>query len=321
MNGPTKRQHYVWRNYLAAWTKTNSSNGQIMCLRDKKFFPVSLMKIAQENCFYGVKELSQQERAFIYETMVRNTSGTQRKVNGNWLDLYCAPFDLADELSNLGYSIFGHTNRAKIVNDQNFKNWNIEYIEKIHAKIEEAGVPYISLLRQDNINFWKNEAARDEFSFFLCNQYFRTKKIRDNIIAVLQKAKPKTGRFADICPENMWIPFSLIFATNVGAHIAQKYSAILLQADGAHFIVGDQPVINTHSTYDMAIPPDSMELYYPISPRSALLLTSDCKYSDLQIIKVSADEVKKYNQLEQRAAKEMIFAKDISHFAFFSPCN
>ena len=119
----------------------------------------------------------------------------------------------------------------------------------------------------------------------------------------------------------MWIPFSLIFATNVGAHIAQKYSAILLQADGAHFIVGDQPVINTHSTYDMAIPPDSMELYYPISPRSALLLTSDCKYSDLQIIKVSADEVKKYNQLEQRAAKEMIFAKDISHFAFFSPCN
>lgn len=54
MNGPTKRQHYVWRNYLAAWTKTNSSNGQIMCLRDKKFFPVSLMKIAQENCFYGV---------------------------------------------------------------------------------------------------------------------------------------------------------------------------------------------------------------------------------------------------------------------------
>ena len=128
MNGPTKRQHYVWRNYLAAWTKTNSSNGQIMCLRDKKFFPVSLMKIAQENCFYGVKELSQQERAFIYETMVRNTSGTQRKVNGNWLDLYCAPFDLADELSNLGYSIFGHTNRAKIVNDQNFKNWNINYL-------------------------------------------------------------------------------------------------------------------------------------------------------------------------------------------------
>jgi len=61
MSKPTTGQHYVWRSYLAAWTKTNSSDGQIVCLRDKKPFPVSLAKVAKENCFYGVKELSQQE--------------------------------------------------------------------------------------------------------------------------------------------------------------------------------------------------------------------------------------------------------------------
>lgn len=79
MSKPTTGQHYVWRSYLAAWTKTNSSDGQIVCLRDKKPFPVSLAKVAKENCFYGVKELSQQERELIYEMTVRNTNPLRQK--------------------------------------------------------------------------------------------------------------------------------------------------------------------------------------------------------------------------------------------------
>ena len=65
---PTTNQHYVWRYYLAPWTKNNSPEGQIACLRDKKPFPVSLKKVAQENCFYGIKELSEKERMSIWTT-------------------------------------------------------------------------------------------------------------------------------------------------------------------------------------------------------------------------------------------------------------
>lgn len=322
MNKPTKNQHYVWRSYLAAWTKTNSSDGQIVCLRDKKPFPVSLMKIAQENCFYGVKELSQQERNLIYEMTVRNTKGVQRDINESWLNLYCAPFDFVDKLTALGYPVLGHTDRTEIEKEQDFKNWNIEYVEKIHAQIERTGLPYISLLRQDSLDFWKDEADRDKFSFFLCNQYFRTKKIRDGIITAFEKGKLEFGYFADIRPENMWIPLSLIFASNVGAHIAHNYSAVLLQTDNADFIVGDQPVINTHSTFDMMTTPADVELFYPVTPHSALLLTTDPKYTSGQILKISADEVEKYNALEQRSAREMIFAKERTHLdAFVSPDN
>ena len=84
-NKPTKNQHYVWRSYLAAWTKTNTPEGQLMCLRKKKLFPVSLKKIAQENCFYGIKELSQLEREIIYEMTVRNVQGVQKDTNEKWL--------------------------------------------------------------------------------------------------------------------------------------------------------------------------------------------------------------------------------------------
>ena len=322
MSKPTTGQHYVWRSYLAAWRKTNSSDGQIVCLRDKKPFPVSLTKVAKENCFYGVKELSQQERELIYEMTVRNTKGAQRSINESWLSLYCAPFDFVDNLTVLGYSVLGHTDRVDIEEDQEFQNWNIEYVEKIHAKIEETGQPYIASLRQDSLDFWKDEADRDKFSFFLCNQYFRTKKIRDNIIAAFEKGKREFGFFADIRPENMWSPLSLIFASNVGAHIAHNFSAVLLQADNACFIVGDQPVINTHSTFDMMTTPTDVELFYPVTPHSALLLTTDPKYTSGQILKISDDEVDKYNTLEQRSAKEMVFAKERVHLdAFVSSDN
>lgn len=320
MNKPTKNQHYVWRSYLAAWTKTNSSDGQIVCLRDKKPFPVSLKKIAQENCFYGVKELSQQERNLIYEMTVRNTKGVQRDINESWLNLYCAPFDFVDKLTALGYQVLGHTDRTEIEKEQDFKNWNIEYVEKIHAQIERTGLPYISLLRQDSLDFWKDEADRDKFSFFLCNQYFRTKKIRDGLIAVFEKVKQSTGYFVDIRPENMWIPLTLIYASNLGVNIAHNYSAVLLQTDNAYFIVGDQPVINTYSTFDMMTTPADLELFYPVTPHSALLLTTDPKYTSGQILKISVDEVEKYNVLEQRSAREMIFAKELTHLdAFVSP--
>ena len=84
MSKPTTGQHYVWRSYLAAWTKTNSADGQIVCLRDQKPFPVSLTKVAKENCFYGVKELSQQERDIIYGMTVQNAKGVQRYITGSW---------------------------------------------------------------------------------------------------------------------------------------------------------------------------------------------------------------------------------------------
>lgn len=319
MNKPTTNQHYVWRHYLAPWTKNNSPEGQIACLRDKKPFPVSLMKIAQENCFYGVKELSQKERMLIYAMTVQSKTGIQREIHERWLNLYCAPFDLVNQLTELGFTVFGHTDCAEIKKEQEFKNWNIEQVEKIHGQIETTGMPYISMLRHDNLNFWKDEEDRDKFCFFLCNQYFRTKKIRDGIITVLEKFKQELSDFTDIQPKNMWIPLSLIYAADLGVHIAHNYSAVLLHSDSVCFIVGDQPVINTYATFDMTAPPTDVELFYPLTPHSALLLTTKPQYTNGQILKISADEVEKYNELEHRSAREMIFAKECNQLDAYTP--
>jgi len=109
--------------------------------------------------------------------------------------------------------------------------------------------------------------------------------MRDSIIMVFDKWKATAEEFKDVCPENMWLPLSLIFASNVGAHITQKYSVVLLQTNDSHFIVGDQPVVNTYSTFNMLSQPTDVELFYPITPYKALLLTTDPIYKPFFYIK------------------------------------
>lgn len=317
MNQITKKQHYIWRNYLAPWTNNHTNTGQIICFRNNRIFATSLMNVAHENYFYGVKELSKQEKDIIFEIAIKNTKGMQRTTNEGWLNLYCAPYDLADQMTSLGYPVLGHMDRTELENNQTFINWRIEFIEELHSQIESTGIQYISLLRQSDLSFWRSEADRDRFSFFLSNQYFRTKNIRDRIIYVIEKVKVENHFFLDVHPENIWLPLSLIFASNVGVHIAQDFSAVLLQSDEDDFIVGDQPVLNTYSTFDMLTPPKEMQLFYPISPSCALLLTRNMEYSNGQTLKITAAEVQKYNVLEHRASKELLFAKERSSLEAF----
>ena len=111
---------------------------------------------------------------------------------------------------------------------QKFKDYNIESIEKLHGKIETQGMEYVKLLREDNIGFWESEIGREDFSFFLANQYFRTKKMRNGILYTLENARNMNSYFKDIRPENMWIPLSLILASYTGASIISDYSIVLL---------------------------------------------------------------------------------------------
>jgi len=267
------------------------------------------MNIAHENYFYAAKELLLQEKQLINNMVIKNTTGIQKEINIGWLNLYCAPFDLADEVVRSYNSIGLSNDRTAIDNNQEFKNWNIESIERLHGQIEGTALQYMERIRQNDLSFWENEEPRDQFSFYLCNQYFRTKRMRDIFIATFEEVKATIGTFKDIRPRNMWLPLSLIFASNVGVHVAHNFSAVLLQSEDNRFIVGDQPVVNTLSTYNTS-PTKDMEFFYPITPYTALLCTKNPKYVSGQTIKVNANTVDEYNALELRVSGEQSFAKD-----------
>ena len=271
------------------------------------------MNVAHENYFYSVKELSQLERDLIYKITIEKTKGMQHRINEGWLQLYCSPFDMADSIASFNYLTHGYSNRDEILENQSFKNWNNGLIENLHGIIELSGLKYLSLLRENNLDFWQRETDRERFSFFIANQYFRTKKIRDGIISAYEISKKRGEPFGKIRPENIWTPLSLIFASNVGVYISQEFSSILLQApDDYYFIVGDQPVVNTYSTFNIQTVPKDMEFYYPITPHSALLLTKERKEMNGRILSITPSEVNSYNTLEQKASNELLFAKDPS---------
>jgi hypothetical protein len=135
---------------------------------------------------------------------------------------------------------------------------------------------------------------------------------------VFVKYKAINEEFKDICPENMWLPLSLIFASNIGAHVAHDFSVVLLQTEDKFFIVGDQPVVNTYSTFNMLTTPNDVELFYPVTPHTALLLTTNPKYTSGQILKIDDHEVAKYNTLEIIASGEQSFAKDRAQLEAFA---
>lgn len=310
MNQVTKKQHYVWRYYLSPWTDNNSSTGRIVCLRNNKVFIASLTNVAHENYFYEVKRLSEKEINLIYLITSQNASGTYKAIIRKWIDLFCAPFDLADYLT----PFFPLMNQRYVDPNQVLKDLSIEHIEQFHGLIEKWGISYLELLRQGDIHFWHEQDNRDRFAFFLCVQYFRTKRIRDNIIFAFRQVIKDNMVWSDIHPENMWIPLSLILATRVGVYISQKLSPVILWTpnDEGCFIVGDQPVVNTYSTFDSSAP-DKMELFYPISPNLALLLTEKAPEGNIKRVAINRSEIERYNMIEFKSSCEQIFAKDKAH--------
>ena len=312
MNQSTKKQHYIWRKYLTPWTNNNSTTGQIACLRNGKLFSTSLMNIAHENYFYRVEELSAQEKELLYLFFIEKTDGLKRTMRERMLRLYCMPYDSLNYAVMIYYLFTGKMDRDAIQNNPTFREWEVEHIEGYQGIIESMGTPFIEALQNNDLSFWKKETNRQSFSFYLANQYLRTKNMQVKAMVALECAK-NLECFSDIHPEKLWIPVSLILSADLGLHIASKPSAVLLQSEDTPFIVGDQPVINLDATYDLNTMPVDFEAFYPVTPHSALLLSSATNYRNGDIVSVSAEEVKKYNRLEQKASCEYLFAKDQAH--------
>lgn len=97
------------------------------------------------------------------------------------------------------------------------------------------------------------------FFDYLNYPYFRTKNIHDRIRKIFEKFKTQNIFLADIHSENMWLPLSLIFASNIRVNIAYNFSAVLLQTKDSYFIVGNQSVLNTYSSFYILTAPKDLD--------------------------------------------------------------
>jgi len=287
-----KRQHYVWRHYLRAWSKKD----MIYCMRKNKVFKSSLMNIAHEKYFYKLQELTSKEKDLIRKLAIEKSPAFLKPLHENFLRNFTIVFNLRNfAKKNNTYTLEIEKETKKLIT-------NLE--EDYQSAIENSGQKYLKLILQKKIDFFENQDSRNEFAYYLTTQYMRTKQIRSSV-----QRSVGNNQLVDIT--KIWPILAHIFATNMGHRIAasKDFKIVLLQNQSqSNFITGDQPVINTF-VYDKGTDEEvfDLEFYYPISNKFAILVTLKTEFDSIQTI-TNNDEVKHYNNMIFKSSEEQIYA-------------
>lgn len=288
-----RRHHYIWRNYLRAW----STNESLWCCRDGKLFKTNLMNIGQIKDFYKLKELSAKDVEHINKIAIEPTKPHLQELNKGWVSLFNFVFEMKRAIEQKGINnveLNSHFDEA--IN-------NIE--EDLHGKIESDAIRYIESILNENISFFQTKQGYMDFTHYICIQYMRTNKIKSNVLAI-------ASNIQSIDIDKIWNVLSHIFATNMAWTLYAERSSfrmyLLKNQTQKELITGDQPVINTYAAgLSNTEPVEKLEFYYPVSPTLAILITESAHSSSNEII-LKEDEVDKYNLIMIEQSHSQIYA-------------
>lgn len=287
----TRRQHYVWRNYLKAWTK----NDKIFSYNkyQKKVFPSSLMKVAQQNYFNRFYTISGNEKKFL-EYSCHDLKGPIKEYLNDIVTLA----DIFTGIKNINLQL-------------GFQNKELDALEKngyesLHTEMESCGNKLIMCRKFEDIKFFDDDLSKFEALTFLCYQYFRTKNLRDRQI--------ETFKNDNLDINKIFSPLAIINATKVSQNIcfdsSIRYIFLEKSPDSdLSFITGDQPVINLvgNITDDEGFTTDLI-FYYPISPNHAIKISFDNSGEKYQHQILNRDEIHFFNYKIRDEYNEFIFS-------------
>lgn len=282
-----RKHHYVWKKYLKPWV---SNKNQIYCCgRKNQIFLTSLENIGQIRDFYKLEKLNNDEIEFI-QTFIHPDD----KLNQNWLLL-------------LNASTYGQFRMGKNQIDNKIDILIHNTGENIHSHIETGAIKYIDSILAGNIDFLQNDEDRGLFTLFIFEQMLRTKKKLNTIKKRIEKKNYQDNKNINI--SNVWKVLPHIFATSATFSLLSKeqFRFILIRNKSeVSLITGDQPVINTYRINDYEEVHD-LEIYYPVSPKLALLLSSKEEYRDSDQIEILDEKAKKFNRMIFDNSEEQIY--------------
>lgn len=291
-----RRQHYVWRHYLRAW----SNNDQIWCHRDGKTFLSNLMGVAQKRDFYKISELTENDIIIINKTAIEITKNEMlREANKGWINAFQMLFTIKNQLFASGVK---HQDV-----DALFDELAINIEEELHSAIEVGAIKHIEKILERDTSLFHNEDEYMSFSHFICVQYLRTNRIKENAIKNTESLFPGMT-------ERTFGVFRHIYATNMAwstfARREEFKPALLINNTDTNFITGDQPVINTYAaSVGWSMPVAEVEFYYPFSPKIALIISSKEQYKIGDIFEQDAEQVHMFNTAIAKSAHSQIYAQ------------
>lgn len=300
-NHITKRQHYVWREFLGNWTDEESIPTLIKS--KSKIITTNLMNVAQQRHFYKFNVYNKLEIAFL-KHMCSTTNGPIKKLQEDMLEAVL----MFNELKSI------HKD-AKIEDSHHLNILEKNGFEEFHTAIESQGRRLINCRSLKDLKLFSTHENKFEALMFLCFQYFRTKKQREQI------NKEFIGNRTDFDADNVFSFVVLILATKIAQNISfdKNISYTLLEINSdLEFITTDQPVINllgdlkdeNGNTLDM-------NFYYPIAPKFAIKIEFIEGRGLYNLINPTEEDVKTLNRKMYSESNDFVFAREESQLEQF----
>lgn len=277
MSKAKRRQHHVWKNYLKPWI----IDGKIWCKSSEKIFNTNPDNIGISSCFYEVEPINESEYNFI-DGYIKQIHPSTYLMHKGTLDMYFS-FSKLNEVAR------------------------INAIEDYHNLIENTSKKYLNMLYEKDLSFFDETQGKIDFSQYLGFQYMRTSKIRSALEKSHELSLSNTKISSLINIKNVCKILSLLLGNIVGNWVYSKSKLFLLHNETElDLITGDQPI------YNLKAPVDSrnkkfteFELYYPLSPQSALIISNNnCNISLNNI-----DTINKLNSFIVTISEKQIFSK------------
>jgi hypothetical protein len=285
----TKNQHYVFRTYLKPW----ADHDLICCLREGRVFQANLTKVACERFFYRLQDLTPSELRLVEGFFSKHASKPLKAIQKRFLETYLFPTRLRKQLGRDADPNLLSALERVIVQGQ----------EDYHQRIEDDLLVFLQRMLAGDLGFYSDSMQAASFLYAICVQYTRTKRTIEASIDVI-------GPEFNGCDVRRVIgALSPLMAMAVGLSLftdRKKFKLVLLDNNSdTPFITADQPVVNLQAGYTRK-PPEKFELFYPLSPKKAMLLLE--KSSKREEFPLGALSVNSYNMMMAKNSYEQIFS-------------
>jgi len=290
-----KLHHFVPRFYLREWAQKE----RIYCLQDGTIRRPNLRNVCAENYFYGLCQLSDEDLEFLQKAIIDGSPNALKESHEQLTQILRLPYLAKQRLDASGDAASPAMAEAK--------RMIAELNENLHTNVEEKFRPYLSSMLAGDLSFLRDPGRAAVFFWGLAVQYARTHHVK-SVQRILDPNRADLYR-------RLANPLAHIVASNVGCSLfadrARLTVLLLANSSTTPFITADQPIINIASKpNDDLTAPTRFELYYPLSPTTAMLLLEPASDHLPSNLSVSGGAAHMYNLgLAARARRQILAAE------------
>lgn len=303
MNQLKKKQHYVWKEYLKAWCSNGRINAYLKSSR--KSISSNLEGVVQERYYYSLSEFTIEEEMILEEIVKRFTNPEVAEMN---MELYRVVVSYSKINRELQKKDIAENLKKELYRKLKLLQKNA--VEEIHTKIELLGKHLIKARSAEQLFPIFEEENRFVIFVFICTQYFRTKKMRLAYNGFVKDHSHLKEEYSDI--------ISLVFSNSLAWSLAYKNKCkivYLINETNIPFITADQPAVNLKKhKNNVHGNVGEFELYYPLTPKNAILIKIYQQENSIENYMVGYEEVAYYNKSIFDNSEEFAFAT--SEFLF-----